>query len=171
MQNQFRSTENSKEIVNILNSCSVSLLKDFIWVNIGQTEHSNHDERQIFNIEKLIINEKFSTFQAVLEQDFFDESCLSQGCEVYVKLSYNDTVFKTRVLNLIGNVISFYFPKELMTKEHRGSPRHKFRPSENKHMTIKLNNELLSGAVQALKFNPIDISEKGAPRFLVGTFI
>jgi len=154
MLNNFRSTESNKEIINILNESSCSMNKDFIW-------QSNDDERQLFYIEKLIINEKFQTFQAVLETDFFDSETLIQGRDVYVKLSYNDTVFKTRVLNLIGNVVSFYFPKELMTKEQRSNQRFKFNPYDKKHITIILNNEIMAGATQALKFIPVDISEGG----------
>ena len=151
MLQNYRTSDNSNEIIKIFKR-SVSKDDCFVWQHMA-------GHRSIFPIKSFILNEKFMTFQAELEQDF--TQVLSEGETVFAKVFYRDTVFKSKVISSIHNTVTFSLPREVKTIEMRDNYRFKFKPSDGKHATLTFNVDLVMKAKRATTFQVIDICENG----------
>jgi hypothetical protein len=80
---------------------------------------------------------------------------------IYLKLNNDETVFKVKIIQLFDNVLVAKFPHEVKTIELRKNPRVRFKPSENKVLTLSFSVDLVQMAKSQSLFQVIDISESG----------
>lgn len=155
----YRSSTNLNEIIGVLKR-SKSASECFLWKNA-------RGKRIVYPIKSLYVNEEHMSFVA----DFENETDIPGGEELYLKLNYRDTVCKVEVVNSIFNTVTFSLPKEIKSIEMRESFRFKFKPVEKKQITLSLKSELLSGAVQEVGFQVIDISQTGISIIIADKFV
>jgi c-di-GMP-binding flagellar brake protein YcgR len=148
MIENYRKTMSVREIMQLLKNSRPE--KSLIWQNQG-------DSRVVCAVESLVFNETLNTMQvSVLKY----RTPLIKDETLYVKASYRDTVFKAKIISIIGNRISLYIPIEVRTLEERRHPRTSFKPKDEKTVIISLG-DLLSEVSHVLRFSVIDISETG----------
>lgn len=148
---KYRASSNMKEIVKILHH-SRNDEKAFLWQNIDK-------KRYIFQLKDLAVNERFNSFQVKVSNA--DAFVLSSSLPTYAKFSYKETVFKAEPISKISENIALSLPKEIRALELRGESRYKFKPSDQKAISLKVSVELMIGATQEFRFQVIDISSGG----------
>lgn len=147
----YRTSTNLNEIIKTLKLAEREN-KSFLWQNIK-------NKRFVYSLSNISVNEQLMSFSADIESDIGCE--FSIGEIVYLKLSYRDTVCKVEVLHSVFNFVIFSLPQEIKTLELRNDFRYKFKPSEQKQITLSVDVELLSLAKQEFAFHTIDISVHG----------
>lgn len=152
MLDRYRVSKNIKEIMGII-AQSGPTEDTLLWQNYA-------GRRYIFPIETIELNERFMSFAVTVTQESYP--FFNSVAQTYCRLSYNDSVFKVALINIVNNKIFFNIPNDVRTLELRSNPRQKFKPSDAKYMTLQIGVELLKGAKQALRFQVIDISSGGA---------
>lgn len=151
MLSNYRTSTNFNEIVKILHQSS-SDTKAFLWQNDGE-------KRYVFEIKDLVVNERFNTFQVkVSNHGAFKHNSKKP---TYAKFSLKETVFKVEVISQIAENISLSLPSEVSALELRDQPRTKFKPSDKKSVSLKIQIEVVQDATQEMEFQIIDISSGG----------
>ncbi len=151
MLSNYRTSKNFNEIVKILHQSNGDK-KAFLWQNDGE-------KRYIFEIEDLAVNERFNTFQVKVKN--YSAFKHNSKKPTYAKFSFKETVFKVEVISQIAENISLSLPVEVKALELREQARIKFKPSDRKSVSLKVNVELLIDATQEFQFQVIDISSGG----------
>ena len=151
MLSNYRTSKNFSEIVKILHQ-STTDKKAFLWQNNGE-------KRYVFEIKDLAVNERFNTFQVKINN--YSAFKHNSKKPTYAKFSLRETVFKVEVISQISENISLSLPYEVKALELRENPRTKFKPSDKKSVSLKVNEQVLMGATQEFQFQIIDVSSGG----------
>ncbi len=144
----FRDTSSVKDITSLIKNTAPD--NSVIW----QTINGN---RVVYSVDEILFNETLKTLKIIIKD--FEHNLLVDET-IYIKLSYRETLFKARVINLSGNVLSLYLPTEVKTHELRASERFKFKPKDGKFLTFNISNKSTT-IVQKMKVKVVDISEQG----------
>ena len=145
---KFRDTTSVKNITSLIKNTAPE--NSVVW----QTINGN---RVVYAVDEIQLNEVLKTLKLVIKD--FEHNLLVDEI-IYIKLSYRETLFKARVINLSGNVLSLYLPTEVKTRELRASERFKFKPKDGKFLTFNISNKQTT-IVQKMKVKVVDISDQG----------
>jgi len=145
----FRNSDSLYEIVKIIQSSTPG--NTIIWQNRG-------GKRALYYPSSIFYDEALHTIRFQIKN--FDYSLLVDET-IYVKLSYNDTLFKGKVVSIDQSVISVYLPEEIKTLELRQNKRIAFMPKDEKKIYLELAPEITSERVYQLAFTALDVSTGG----------
>lgn len=146
---KYRSPESLKEIYSLFEreECEGA----FIWQNKGV------GIRNQIPVNRLELNRSSEIIYLSLAREFdFDPSY-----PIYIYHPFRKTVSKTEYLGHFAGELSVNLPKDIKTLDTRNAPRFKFKPSDEKFVTLKFDSKIASLASRELKFQLIDISQSG----------
>lgn len=146
---KYRSTRSWKEIIKVVQKSS-GMEGNFLW-------QTNSTERVILSISEIEVFPELNVIKLSLESsdklNLYDES--------YLKLSFRDSVFKVTIFKVEGNQASILVPDEIKAKELRENSRTKFKPKDEKMVTMSLSIDLTRSSQASLQLQVIDLSETG----------
>lgn len=145
----FRNSDSLYEIVNIIQRSEAQ--RSFVWQN-------KSGKRRVYEISRLVYNEDLHLVQFQLKN--YDFSILVDEV-LYIKLSYNESLFKGEVVSIEQNLVSVYLPQELKTLELRQHTRSIFLPKDEKKVTFEIAPEITSDRAHTMAFTTLDISLGG----------
>lgn len=149
MENKYRDSLNSKEICNHFKKSDSA--KSFIWQNIAGIRKIHYLDRiEVNDTLKIIRIFPISPIEHLDIYDYF-----------FIKLSYQDTICKTKYLSHDASSITLYIPNFIKATEARKLPRVKFRPKENRTVNLIVSSDITSKSTQAIKTKIIDINKYG----------
>lgn len=143
----YRSPENLKEVYSLFER--ENYVGAFIWQN-----HGLYRDR-IF-VQTLELKRSTDTLHLHLESSFTYDI---NNDDIYIYLPFRETVCKAKYLSHHGDRLMVLIPESIKTLETRTKPRFKFRPSDEKFVTLRFAKDTIHG--RDLKFPLIDISESG----------
>lgn len=146
---KYRSTKNWKEIIKVVQKSS-EMDGNFVW-------QTTHNERIILPITGIEVLPELNIIKLAIE----DAHRLNLYDESFLKLEFRDTVFKVTIFKIEENIVSILVPDEVKAKEMRENPRTKFRPKDEKMITMSLTIGLTKVSHAVLQFQVIDISKTG----------
>ena len=147
---QYRSSTEYREILRILQKAT-TLQENFLWQShvLGKT---------IIPIQYIEIDfisrEVMVSFNA-------EHYRVDPDLAIYVKLDYRTSVFKVTDYRQVQNVLHFSFPELIKTQELRKFPRHTFRLSQDKFVTLRSSSPNFREGGGELKVRAMDISQYG----------
>jgi len=145
----FRNSDSLYEIVNIIKFSTPA--KTLLWQN-------KNGKRTLYQPGQIIFDEALHLIQFQIKN--YDFSILVDET-IYIKLSYNESVFKGQVINVDHSMISVYIPEEIKTLELRQNKRISFMPKDEKKVHLEIAQEITSERVHHLAFTALDISAGG----------
>lgn len=147
----YRSSTEYREILRILQKATTDQ-ENFLW-------QSHALSKTVIPIQYIEIDfiqrEVLVTFNS--EHHYLDHEL-----PLYVKLGYRSSVFKITNYRQNQNSLYFSFPEMIKTLELRKTPRHMFKPAQEKYVTLRSS---VTGPMRdtgsELKVRAMDISENG----------
>jgi hypothetical protein len=150
MEKSYRSAHDNREIVGLLGK--VEFPGDHIlWQNIAGL-------RPIYKIIGMELMPAGGEVKIIIDEI---PHKFTVKLPIYLKMDHDETVFKVDVLQVFDNVIMAKLPEEVKTVEHRTNPRLRFKPSDNKLITLSYEIDIVSKARGQGIFQVIDISKGG----------
>lgn len=147
----YRTSKEYREILRILQK-SATLHENILWQS--HTLGKNIIPVQFLEID-FIARELVVTFNS-------QHYRIDDDLPLYVKLSYRETVFKITSFKQGQNSVFFTFPELIKTEELRLTPRHTFKPLQEKYVTLRSTmNDVTKDAGNELKVRVMDISATG----------
>lgn len=147
--NSYVKTNVRENIFDIIKRSSI-MGQSLMWQNID-------DEKKAYEIEKIELNQKIHTlFLYLKEKTKFDIAS-----PIYIKLSHRETIFKAKFLAHFEEVVSIEIPKEMMTKENRADPRHRFKMIDKANVTLSYEINLIKSSWQNIDFTLLDLGPGG----------
>lgn len=144
----YRSTTEYREILRILQKAT-TLQENILW-------QSHALSKTVIPIQYIEID---FISREVLVNFTSEHYRIDPELPLYVKLGYRTSVFKITEFRQNQNSIYFSFPDVIKTQELRGQPRHKFRPAQDKFVTLRSSTGRENGS--ELKVRAMDVSETG----------
>lgn len=145
----FRNSESLPEIISIFNKSVPS--KTIVWQN------KSH-KRTVWGVHRIIYDESTHLIKFQLKK--YDFTILVEEL-IYIKLSYNESLFKGQVIAIDHDIVTVYLPEEIKTLELRGVPRTHFMPKDEKKVHMEIAQEITSEKSYHLAFTALDISQTG----------
>jgi hypothetical protein len=144
----YRSSSEYREILRILQK-STTLQENLMWQShaLGKTVIPVQYLEIDFISREVLVNFNSEHYR------------LDPELPVYVKLGYRTSVFKISEYRQGNDSIYFSFPDVIKTQELRFYPRHKFRPAQEKFVTLRSLSVKDTGS--ELKVRAMDVSETG----------
>ena len=148
MTGTYREPESKKELYSLFNreNCEGA----FVWLMRGQ-------RRVTIPIEAMELNLHSETLYLVLEEDYVFEG----ETFIYIYHPFRKTISKARYIAHHEKHLSVLIPDSVRTLDTRIMPRFKFKPADEKFVTIRIESELMKNTSQELKCQLIDISQNG----------
>lgn len=147
----YRSSTEYREILRILQK-STTNPDNFLW-------QSHALSKTVIPVQYIEID--FIT-REVLVNFNSEHHVIDTDLPLYVKLGYRDSVFKISNFRQNQNSLNFSFPDLIKTPELRTYPRHAFKASQEKHVTLRSSmSNVARETGNELKVRAIDISEFG----------
>jgi hypothetical protein len=146
----YRSSSDYKEILRILQE-SGNHKDNFLW-------QSYESSKKIIPISQLEID-----FVAREVVACFDPALYSfEGHKpIFTKLEFRGCIFKVEAYKVEKNTVRFSFPRMVKTIELRGQNRHRFSPSKEKLVCLKLSLSGPKNSDQELYIRVLDVSFSG----------
>jgi hypothetical protein len=146
----YRSSTEYREILRILQKAT-TLQENFLWQShvLGKTIIP----MQYIEID-FISREVMVSFNS-------EHYRVDPELAIYVKLDYRTSVFKVTDYRQVQNVLHFSFPELIKTQELRTFPRHSFKPSQDKFVTLRSSSPNMREGGGELKVRAMDISQFG----------
>ncbi len=150
ISDQYRSSTEYREILRILQKAT-TFQENFLWQShvLGKT---------IIPIQYIEIDfisrEVMVSFNA-------EHYRVDSDLPIYVKLDYRTSVFKVTNYRRVQNVLYFSFPELIKTQELRKLPRHTFKPTQDKFVTLRSSSPNMREGGGELKVRAMDISQYG----------
>ncbi len=148
----YRSSSEYREILRILQRAT-NLEENLLW-------QSHALGKNIVPIQLLEID--FVAREVVVTIDA-DRYKVDADLPIYIKLGYRTTVFKCSKYRQSHHTIHFPLPDLVKTLELRSIPRHTFKPTEDKYVSIRstLRSNFTADAGNELNVRVFDISPQG----------
>lgn len=148
MTAKYREPESKKELYSLFNrdNCEGA----FIWMMDGE-------QRVTIPIEAMEINLHSETVNLILEKNF----TIDNQPFVYIYHPFRKTISKARYIAHHEKHLSVLIPDSVRTLDTRLMPRFKFKPADEKFVTIRFESELMKNSSQELKCQLIDLSQNG----------
>lgn len=149
---KYRTSTEYREILRILQKAT-NLEENLLW-------QSHALGKNIIPIQLLEID--FVAREVVVTIDA-DRYRIDPEIPVYIKLGYRTSVFKADKYSQSQHTLHFPLPNLIKTQELRSSPRHSFRPTEDKTVTLRttLRSTVLGETGVELRVRVFDVSSQG----------
>lgn len=146
----YRSTSDYKEILRILQQ-SGTHEDNFLW-------QSYESLKKVVPVSHLEID-----FVAREVVACYDPSIHSFDASrpLFTKLEFRGCIFKVESYKVEKNTVRFSFPRMVKTIEFRGQNRHRFSPSKEKLVCLKLSRSGNKNSEQELYIRVLDVSLSG----------
>ena len=144
----YREPESKKELYSLFNrdNCEGA----FVWLMRGE-------RRVTLPIEAMELNLHSEMLYLILEDEFqYDGQNF-----IYIYHPFRKTISKARYIAHHEKHLSVMIPENVKTLDTRLMPRFKFKPADEKFVTIKFESELMKNSSQELKCPLIDLSQNG----------
>lgn len=145
----FRNSDSLHEIVGIIKQSTPE--RTIVWQNKGS-------KRNVYGVKQIFYDE--SAHMVKFQLSHYDFSMLVDEL-IYIKLSFNESLFKGHVVAVEHDIITVYLPEEVKTLELRGAPRTHFMPKDEKKVHMEVAQEITSDKSYHMAFTALDISETG----------
>lgn len=149
MNLKFRNSESLDEIRNIIRFSEPATT--IVWQNIGE-------QRNVYNCNLINIGDGAQDIKFHLKK--YEDTILVDR-PIYVKLSYNQSLFKGEVSAVEQNVVSVQLPQLVKTLELRQFSRECFLPKEEKKVSMEVATDMFEQKKHKLTFTLLDISNNG----------
>ena len=149
MKLKFRNSDSLAEIVNIVKLSTAD--RTVLWQN-------KNGKRAVYGPSQIFYDESLHTIQFQIKN--YDFSILVDEI-IYIKLSYNESLFKGQVLSTDQGLITIYLPEEVKTLELRQNKRTPFMPKDEKKVYVEVAKDVTSERRHRLAFTALDISTSG----------
>lgn len=148
---KFKVSTDPKEILKIIKKYDN---KDecIIW-------QSTANERLVQTVEQVHIDNLRKIIKFKLNKNEYQD--LDPTLNIYIKLSFRNTIFKGELIGNKENDIFVNIPDEVQFEELREFPRFTFGPHEDKSITLSVKSSIVANSLFNLKVKLQDISQTG----------
>lgn len=147
---KYRITKKESELKSII-SQSIRLKTNILW-------QTNGEFRQVFSIVEMKKDVQLNLLLLKIDLSF---GTIDPNQPIYIKLDFNDSVFKAKCLRFEHDVITIISPVQIHTIEKRNAPRKRFRSYEDANVDLAMSIYEDFSSPHNLRLKLLDISLEG----------